>query len=311
MKAYKGFNRDMTCRNFQYEEGKEYETDKAKLCESGFHACENPLDCLNYYSPNDGCIYHEVEVSGDIEKANDDSKVAATKIKIGARLTIAGIVKGAIDFVFSKAKPTSGNCAHAATSGNCANAATSGYRAHAATSGDYAHAATSGRCANAATSGYCAHAATSGYCANAATSGNCAHAATSGRCAHAATSGDYANAATSGDYAHAATSGDYAHAATSGDYAHAATSGDCANAATSGDYAHAEVHGYESIAAVLGRNCKARGALGCWLVLTERDDCGHILGVQAVKVDGKSIKADTWYELRGGKVAEAEEGGDK
>ena len=275
MKAYKGFNRDMTCRNFQYEEGKEYETDKAKLCESGFHACENPLDCLNYYSPNDGCIYHEVEVSGDIEKANDDSKVAATKIKIGARLTIAGIVKGAIDFVFSKAKPTSG------------------------------------RCANAATSGYCAHAATSGYCANAATSGNCAHAATSGRCAHAATSGDYANAATSGDYAHAATSGDYAHAATSGDYAHAATSGDCANAATSGDYAHAEVHGYESIAAVLGRNCKARGALGCWLVLTERDDCGHILGVQAVKVDGKSIKADTWYELRGGKVAEAEEGGDK
>lgn len=105
MKAYKGFNKDMTCRDFQYREGGEYETGKAKLCESGFHACENPLDCLNYYSPNDGCVYHEIEVSGDIEKASDDSKVAATRIKIGARLSIAGIVKGAIDFIFSKATP--------------------------------------------------------------------------------------------------------------------------------------------------------------------------------------------------------------
>lgn len=87
MKAYKGFNKDMTCRDFQYKEGGGYETDKAKLCESGFHACENPLDCLNYYSPNDGCVYHEVEVSGDIEKAEDDSKVAATRIKIGAMQT--------------------------------------------------------------------------------------------------------------------------------------------------------------------------------------------------------------------------------
>ena len=277
MKAYKGFNKDMTCRNFKYKEGGEYKTDKAKVCESGFHACENPLDCLNYYSPNDDCVYHEVEVSGDIEKADDDSRVAATRIKIGARLSIAGIVKGAIDFIFSKAK------------------ATSGYGAHAATSGDGAHAATSGDDANAATSGYGAHAATSGYGANA---------ATSGYGAHAATSGDGANAATSGDYAHAATSGYGANAATSGYGAHAATSGYGANAATSGYYANAEVKGKDAIAVVLGHKCKARGALGCWLVLTERDDDWHILGVQAVKVDGENIKVDTWYELRGGKVVE-------
>ena len=198
IKAYKGFDKNLRCRDFQYEVGKEYETERAELCEAGFHACENPLDCLNYYSPNDGCVYHEVEVSGDVEKADDDSKVVATKIKIGARLSIAGIVKGAIDFIFSKAKPTSG------------------YRANAATSGDYA------------------------------------------------------------------------------------------NAATSGDYANAEVKGKDAIAAVLGRRCKARGALGCWLVLTERDDEWRVLGVQAVKVDGESIKADTWYELHGGKVVEWE-----
>ena len=297
IKAYKGFDKNLRCHDFQYEVGKEYETKRAELCEAGFHACENPLDCLNYYSPNDGCVYHEVEVSGDIEKANDDSKVAATRIKIGARLSIAGIVKGAIDFIFSKAKPTSSNGAHAATSGNGAHAATSGDRANAATSGYGAHAATSGNGAHAATSGNGANAATSGDYAHAATSGYYANAATSGYCAHAATSGDYANAATSGDRAHAATSGNYANAATSGDCANAATSGNCANAATSGK---------DAIAAVLGYGCKARGALGCWLVLTERDDDWHILGVQAVKVDGESIKADTWYELRGGKVVEWE-----
>jgi hypothetical protein len=74
-----------------------------------------------------------------------------------------------------------------------------------------------------------------------------------------------------------------------------------------GNYANAEVKGKDAIAAVLGCKCKARGALGCWLVLTERDDNGHILGVQAVKVDGENIKADTWYALKGGEIVEVKE----
>ena len=105
MKAYKGFNPDMTCRGFKYEEGKEYETAKAECCASGFHACEHPLDCLRYYDPGDGSVYHEVEVDGDIDRACDDTKVAATKIKIGARLTIAGLVKAAIDYTMARIKP--------------------------------------------------------------------------------------------------------------------------------------------------------------------------------------------------------------
>ncbi len=51
MKAYKGFNKDMKCRGFQYEIGKAYETDAADLCSIGFHACENPLDCFGHYAP--------------------------------------------------------------------------------------------------------------------------------------------------------------------------------------------------------------------------------------------------------------------
>ena len=67
MKAYKGFNKDLTCRDFQYEVGKEYETERAECCKTGFHACEYPLNVLNYYSPNRS-IFHEVELSGEIDR---------------------------------------------------------------------------------------------------------------------------------------------------------------------------------------------------------------------------------------------------
>ncbi|SCW63798.1 hypothetical protein SAMN05660484_02197, partial [Eubacterium ruminantium] len=87
MKTFKGFKKDMTCRDFQYEVGKEYKTEKAVACETGFHACEYPLDCFDYYSPNDS-VYCEVEQDGEISRHSDDSKIASTKIKIGAKLSI-------------------------------------------------------------------------------------------------------------------------------------------------------------------------------------------------------------------------------
>ena len=102
MKAYKGFNKDMTCRGFQYKEGKTYETNKAKLCEEGFHACEYPLDCFGYYDPAES-EFHEVELDGDIDTDNEnDTKVAATKITVGAKVNIAGLVEAAIAFTKEK-----------------------------------------------------------------------------------------------------------------------------------------------------------------------------------------------------------------
>lgn len=141
IKAYKGFNPDMTCNPdgvpFQYEEGNEYENENgASACKYGFHACENPLDTLRYYSP-DKSIYHEVELSGEIDKSEYD-KTCASKIKIGAKIDIAGIVKAGIEFVKE----------------NCTGSLTSGYRANAATSGYGANAATSGRGSVAVCSGY-------------------------------------------------------------------------------------------------------------------------------------------------------------
>ena len=95
---YKGMDKDMKCRGFQYEVGKEYETDKAVACECGFHACEYPLDVFNYYPPA-GSRFFEVEQSGELSKNDDDSKVASTKIRIGAELNIAGLVKAAVEYI--------------------------------------------------------------------------------------------------------------------------------------------------------------------------------------------------------------------
>lgn len=121
VKSYKGFNKDMTCRDFQYKEGKEYETSKAVVCNEGFHACEHPLDCLGYYPPNTS-VYHEVEQTGEFssDSGSRDSKIASTKIKIGAKLSIAGLVQAAIDSTKSKTvtmQDATGNCGASSATG--------------------------------------------------------------------------------------------------------------------------------------------------------------------------------------------------
>ena len=147
MKAYKGFNPDMTCRGFKYEEGKEYETAKAECCASGFHACEHPLDCFNYYDPGQS-VYHEVEVDGDIDRDHGDTKVAATKIKIGARLTIAGLVKAAIDYTMARVKP------EAKADEDHGSASATGYKSAASATGDKSAASATGDNSAASATGY-------------------------------------------------------------------------------------------------------------------------------------------------------------
>ena len=139
VKSYKGFNKDMTCRGFQYEEGKEYEEESVEVCDHGFHACEYPLDCLNYYSPNES-VYHEVEQSGEIQKHNDDTKVASTKIKIGAEISIAGLVKAAIEYTVKRvnkeaesdenhgASSATGDCGASSATGNKGASSATGYK---------------------------------------------------------------------------------------------------------------------------------------------------------------------------------------
>jgi hypothetical protein len=157
IKGYKGFDKDFKCQGFQYEEGKSYShTGNIKICSSGFHFCENPMDVLTYYPLLNGTIFCEVEGSGKNEKENDkDSKVCSENITIKAKIdikTFIGIaVKGLFEFVKIK---TTGDYAHSATAGNAAHSATAGNAAHSATAGDYAHSATAGKNTIAASLGY-------------------------------------------------------------------------------------------------------------------------------------------------------------
>lgn len=148
MKAYKGFDSDMTCRGFQYEEGKVYKEPTADLCKTGFHACEDPLDCLGYYHPADGTIYHEVELDGVSAQREGDTKVCGTKIKIGAKLDLAQVIKGGVDFVFSKVdweNVKGGDSSTSASSGNSSTSASSGNYSKSASSGDYSKSEAKGK----------------------------------------------------------------------------------------------------------------------------------------------------------------------
>lgn len=103
MKAFKGFNEDLTCTptsgvKFQYEVGKEYEEPEADLCNNGFHACEFPLDCLGYYSPAKS-RYCEVELGDVSEEKDTDSKRVGKRIHIKAEIGLPGLIKAGVDYI--------------------------------------------------------------------------------------------------------------------------------------------------------------------------------------------------------------------
>lgn len=144
MKAYKGFNKDMTCRGFQYEIGKAYETDAADLCSSGFHACENPLDCFSYYAPATS-RYCEVEIEDNGQRSPEDSKVVGKKIKIGAELSTEQICRLHFEYVRSRCDPAKTNAAgdrESASAGWSGSASAGRYGS--ASAGDYGVSASRG-----------------------------------------------------------------------------------------------------------------------------------------------------------------------
>ena len=255
MKAYKGFDKDLKCRGFQYEVGKEYEEESAKLCKKGFHACENPLDTFRYYAPTDS-RYCEVDVDDNGERNSDDSKVCGKRIKIGAEIGLKGVINACVRFVLDKCE-----------SANEENA--SGWNGNAAASGWNGNAAASGVRGNAAASGWNGNAAASGWNGN------------------------------------AAASGESGNAAASGENGNAAASGVRGTASVTGPYGKASALGEQCLAVAWGQDSLARGAVGNWIVVSERDDDGNIIDAKIAKVDGDTIKADTWYKLANGAIVEA------
>ena len=158
IKSYKGFDKDLKCRGFQYEVGKEYEEKSAKACRKGFHACTMPLEVFKYYSPNES-RYCEVEQSGQISKG-DDTKVASSKIKIGAEIGIAGLVKAQIEWV----KETSGYEAAIKKAENSPDEHATGDQGAASATGRWGAASATGYQGAASATGESSVAMASGYC---------------------------------------------------------------------------------------------------------------------------------------------------
>ena len=130
--AVKGFDRNLRCRDFQYAIGETYtHAGEVKACDSGFHACEHPLDVFGYYAPAESrfCL---VELSGEMSREpGGDSKIAAASIGIKAELTIPQIVSRAVEWVMSRCAPA--NAEH--TSGDYGAASSTGYSGAASSTG--------------------------------------------------------------------------------------------------------------------------------------------------------------------------------
>ena len=233
MKAYKGFNKDMTCRGFQYEEGKTYHEDEAELCKSGFHACLNPIDCLVYYEPANS-VYHEVELDDVCDEKSMDSKICGKTIKIGAKLSIAKIAELSIDFTKSKCEKTN---------------TSEGHRSVNTSEGDYSVNTSEGHRSVNTSEGDCSVNTSEGY-----------------RSVNVSMGSDSKNIAASKG----------------------------------------------SVSVGWGKDNKCKGAIGSYILLVERGKWdGH--GYEQIgepklgKIDGETLKPDTWYTLKNGEFVEVSE----
>ncbi|HHF6634063.1 TPA: hypothetical protein ACPP7D_000731 [Haemophilus influenzae] len=136
--AYKGFKQDWTCRGYQYEVGKTYEhKGNVKACDSGFHACEYPLDVLSYYSPAVS-KFAVVKMSGETSKDSDDTKIASAKITIETEINLPEMIKKAVEWIKGK---VDWDAAKVSNTGDQSAATNTGYRSVATNTG-YRSAAT-------------------------------------------------------------------------------------------------------------------------------------------------------------------------
>ena len=302
IKSFKGFNPDMTCKGFQYKEGESYEEYTAIVCKKGFHACEYPLDCFKYYNPAES-VFHEVEQSGKIDR-DGDTKTASTKIKIGAEINIAGMVKAAIEYTVNRANKETGS-----DKNNGASSATGNCGASSAT-GDYgASSATGYKGASSATGDYGASSAT-GYKGASSATGNCGASSATGDCGASSATGDYGASSATGDKG--------ASSAT-GDYGASSATGNCGASSATGYKGASSADDENSVAVAWGYKSKAKGVLGSHLVFANWEyvgdedddsydrsepDAWELAGAVMVRVDGEKIKTDTWYTMKDGKVIE-------
>ena len=331
MKAFKGFNNDLTCRGFKFQEGKTFEEENADLCRTGFHACEYPLDCFNYYHPAES-VFHTVELDNVSDQREADTKIVGKKITIGARVDFAGLVSAAVQYTIDRTHKVDGghskdNQGAAINTGDQGAASNTGDQGAASNTGDHGAASNTGDQGAASNTGDRGAASNTGYQGAASNTGDQGAASNTGDRGAASNTG-YQGAASNTGYQGAASNTGYHGAASNTGYQGAASntgdhgvasntgyqgaaSSDGANsiAVTVGTKSTASVTSCSSIACALGKDSHAKGVLHSWIVLAERGEWnGHaypIMSVMAREVDGEAIKPDVFYKLVNGVVVEA------
>ncbi|EPA8481903.1 hypothetical protein ACQ68S_004596 [Salmonella enterica subsp. enterica serovar Rissen] len=293
--TFKGFNKDLKCRDFQFEIGKTFHHDgKVEACVSGFHACECPFDVFSYYSPADSRFAETISFGITNREEDGDTKIASASITIKAELTLPQFIQRGIEWIWSKidksleqqimcgdwsAATNTGNCSAATNTGNCSAATNTGNRSAATNTGDWSAATNTGNCSAATNTGDWSAATNTGYRSAATNTGDCSAATNTGNCSAATNTGNRSAATNTGNRSAATNTGDWS----------AATN--------TGDWSAAEVSGSQSVAAAFGIEGKARASEGGAIVLCYRNEDGELIHIRASKVGENGIMPNTWYQL--------------
>ncbi|ECD7482673.1 hypothetical protein AHT92_08520 [Salmonella enterica subsp. enterica] len=284
--TFKGFNKDLKCRDFQFEIGKTFHHDgKVEACVSGFHACECPFDVFSYYSPADSRFAETISFGITNREEDGDTKIASASITIKAELTLPQFIQRGIEWIWSKIDKS---LEQQIMCGNCSAATNTGNRSAATNTGDWSAATNTGNRSAATNTGN----------RSAATNTGNRSAATNTGYWSAATNTGYWSAATNTGYWSAATNtGNRSAATNTGNRSAATNTGDWSAATNTGNWSAAEVSGSQSVAAAFGIEGKARASEGGAIVLCYRDEDGELIHIRASKVGENGIMPNTWYQL--------------
>ncbi|ELG9072235.1 hypothetical protein ROK71_003576 [Salmonella enterica] len=302
--TFKGFNKDLKCRDFQFKIGKTFHHDgKVEACGSGFHACECPFDVFSYYPPAES-RYAETISFGVIDREEiGDTKIASASITIKAELTLPQFIQRGIEWIWSKIDKSleqqimTGDWSAATNTGDWSAATNTGNWSAATNTGNRSAATNTGNRSAATNTGYQSAATNTGDRSAATNTGDRSAATNTGDWSAATNTGNR-SAATNTGYQSAATNTGYQSAATNtGDRSAATNTGNWSAATNTGYQSAAEVSGSQSVAASLGIEGKARASEGGAIVLCYRDEDGELIHIRASKVGENGIMPDIWYQL--------------
>ncbi|EAO9413533.1 hypothetical protein LE75_04665 [Salmonella enterica] len=302
--TFKGFNKDLKCRGFQFAIGETFHHDgKVEACGSGFHACECPFDVFSYYPPAES-RYAETISFGVIDREEiGDTKIASASITIKAELTLPQFIQRGIEWIWSKIDKS---LEQQIMTGDQSAATNTGYRSAATNTGNRSAATNTGYQSAATNTGDQSAATNTGYQSAATNTGNRSAATNTGDQSAATNTGDQSAATNTGDqsaatntgYQSAATNtGDQSAATNTGNRSAATNTGNRSAATNTGNWSAAEVSGSQSVAAAFGIEGKARASEGAAIVLCYRDEDGELIHIRASKVGENGIMPDTWYQL--------------